>query len=431
VGSINPAPNVYDWQTLDARVQTARDTESKKVITLCCGPTWMVDPNWNSGTDWDKLEEAILPEHEDDYAALAALVAQRYPDVEYFQVWNEMKGLWDSSANNWDYVRYTRLYNKIWTAVKQVRPDAKIGGPYLKIEGSGGATDLGLASHYYTDAPITERNKTVLNYWLAHKQGADFITIDRNSIDGDENWSDYPEDKRIKLTHWFGDVAQQIQSLAEYHNEPIWYAEDYIWKNADTHQPSTDYQNAAIASMLLHELKNGVSVSLRWQPQQNDLYKENLFTDTRVSGGGQALPAYTTYKIFHDNFAPGTPIYTSTVNNANVEVLASATHSLLINKSASMLPININGTSVTALNPYEVRLIDKVTSASPSPTSNQKVCDADIDQSGRVNLFDYTILLNNYRKTTLTNVRADISHDGKVNLFDYTLLLNSFSQECI
>jgi hypothetical protein len=131
VGPINPVPGVYDWSSLDRRVQLMRDTGAIPVITLCCAPTWMVDPNWTDGTDWSKLAWAPLPEHEDHFAELSRQVALRYPDVEYFQVWNELKGMYDSTLNRWDYERYTRLYNKVYDAIKGARPSAKIGGPYV------------------------------------------------------------------------------------------------------------------------------------------------------------------------------------------------------------------------------------------------------------------------------------------------------------
>jgi len=374
VGPINETPGQpFNWSTLDARVNLMRMTGSTMVITFCCGPTWMVDPNWTSGTDWTKLEYGILPEHEQDYANLAKEVALRYPDVKYFQVWNEMKGLWNSSTNNWDYQRYTSLYNKIWDTVKAVRPDANIGGPYLKIEGSGGNTDLGLASHWYTNKPITSRNREVIEYWMANKRGADFITIDRNSIDGDENWSDYPEDKRIKLTHWFGDVIRQIKTYSGYKGEPIWMAEDYIWKNADTFQPTNEYQAAALASMLYHEMTGGGAVSLRWGPMKSSsLNKENLFTDTRVSGGGQALPAYAVYKYFHDYFGPNTQLFQATSSFPDVEVVSSASKTLLINKTPSPLNLLINNVVPVSLAAYEVKLMDTPTSAptaSPDTTA--------------------------------------------------------------
>lgn len=99
-GNIEPKKGIYDWSTLDNRIQLMRDLGATPVITLATAPTWMTDSTWTPGkyaneTDWSKIEYAPLPEHVQDFADLCAQVAKRYPDVKYFQVWNEMKGLWE------------------------------------------------------------------------------------------------------------------------------------------------------------------------------------------------------------------------------------------------------------------------------------------------------------------------------------------------
>ena len=377
-GALNPwpDPNVTDpaswnWSRLDQRVQLMRDTGAVKTITFWRAPTWMVDPTWYLGkypdeTDWSRPEDPPLTEHEDDFAYLAQQVALRYPDVQYFLVWNELKGMWNASANNWDYVRYTRLYNKVWNAVKAVRPDAKIGGPYLALEGSGGAQDLGLPSAWYTASPITDRNRQVLTYWLANKVGADFVALDRSAPASDTNWASYPEDKRIKLTHWFGDAVVQTKLLPGYHGEPIWYAEDYVWRNEDAYQPSVDYMAAALASTLLSEAKAGVAVSLRWEPQQQPgkPIRQNLFTDTTIAGGGQPTPAETVYRFFKENFGPGTQFVRTTSSSPDVEVLASGTKTLLVNKTNTVETVDVNASLKTLL-PYEVNLSDTPPDTTP------------------------------------------------------------------
>jgi len=50
---------------------------------------------------WNDLDHRVdLMRSIGDFAGLCAAVAGRYPDVEYFQVWNEMKGYWSTSLNN-------------------------------------------------------------------------------------------------------------------------------------------------------------------------------------------------------------------------------------------------------------------------------------------------------------------------------------------
>ncbi|MFV0269618.1 MAG: hypothetical protein ACK5HT_21055 [Draconibacterium sp.] len=85
---VNPAN--WNWAVLDDRINLIRETNGEAVITLCACLTWMHTPSMNGQTDWSKIEEAPTPDHYDDFAHLCAEVARRYPDVKYFQIWNEL-----------------------------------------------------------------------------------------------------------------------------------------------------------------------------------------------------------------------------------------------------------------------------------------------------------------------------------------------------
>ncbi len=355
------SPSQWSWESLDQRVRLMRETGGRLVLTLCCAPTWMVDPNWRSGTDWSKLEWAPLQEREDDFARLCAEVARRYRDVAYFQVWNEFKGMWNAGASTWDFVRYTRLYNKVWTAVKAVRPDAKIGGPYLVIEGSGAADRLGFPQTIETASPITQRDRDVLAYWMRYKTGADFIAVDRSVTTRTDAFR-YSEADLMRLTPLFGEVVRQIQRLPGYRAEPIWMAEDNVWYEGKSDEPSEAFQAAALASMLKHELEAGLSVSLRWSPEQQmdsgqpTQNRQNWFTNTHRSGGGQPLLAYAVYRIFREQFSPGTPLVGARASLGSLEVLASEDAVLLINTRVSAIRVAL-GAKRFSLQPYEVRLV--------------------------------------------------------------------------
>ena len=351
VGPINEAPGTYDWSTLDGRVQLMRDTGAVPVITLCCSPTWMADPAWTGGTDWSKVEWAPLPEHEDAFADLARRVAERYPDVRHFMVWNEFKGMWSAERNNWDVERYTRLYNKVWDAVKAVRPDAAIGGPYLVVEGTG-SRSLGQRADWYNADPVTDRNWYVLDYWLQHKRGADFVVLDKALKDAHDPAQYTPQDL-LGLTRWFGDIVTRLKTRTSL---PIWYAEHYsVWQGPDT---PANVQQAGVASMLYHELKTGTSVVFQWEPQSQagTTNGNNLFSDTRIAGGGQPFPTYQVYKLFNEHFGPGTQLVRASSSSPDVEVLASATHTLLINKQPLPATVMLNGTAVE-LHAFEVRVL--------------------------------------------------------------------------
>eukprot|EP00730_Choanoeca_flexa_P012930 TRINITY_DN4781_c0_g1_i2.p1 TRINITY_DN4781_c0_g1~~TRINITY_DN4781_c0_g1_i2.p1 ORF type:complete len:292 (+),score=29.66 TRINITY_DN4781_c0_g1_i2:122-997(+) len=170
-----PAPGYYNWTSLDARIEMIRQTNGTGVLALCCAPDWMKGGQANT-TDWSKIAVAPLAEHYKDFAALASRVAERYPDIAHFQVWNELKGFWNQSANRWAYDNYTTMYNLVHAAVKRVRPDAIIGGPYVPF---GNLLPPGTPSPVMGPwGSINPNSLDAVAYWLEHKVAADFVCVD-------------------------------------------------------------------------------------------------------------------------------------------------------------------------------------------------------------------------------------------------------------
>jgi hypothetical protein len=67
---------------------------------------------------------------------------------------------------------------------------------------------------------------------------------------------------------------------------------------------------------------------------------------------------------------------------------------------------------------------------SPTPTSTPIVsaCQgADIDNNGKVDIFDYNSLVSNFGKTG-TGIQGDIDGNGKVDIFDYNLVVANFGK---
>ena len=172
-GAFNPepAPGQYDWKSLDSRVQLMTRTGGIPVITLCCAPDWMKGGRPGQ-TDFNRLAEAPFVENFDAFASLSAQVAARYPDVKYFLVWNEMKGFYNATENRWNYEAYTDLYNKVYDAVKQVRPDANIGGPYVVLDTWGVPPTEAVSAVRGPWGTADQRALDVVTYWLEHKRGA-------------------------------------------------------------------------------------------------------------------------------------------------------------------------------------------------------------------------------------------------------------------
>ncbi|WP_436792777.1 DNRLRE domain-containing protein [Actinospongicola halichondriae] len=351
----NPSPGVYDWESLDDQIAQIERTGGIPVINMWGAPDWMKGGQPGE-TEWGLQEVAPLPEYYDDFAELARRVAIRYPQVRHYIVWNETKGLWNRDLANYDYVEYTRMYNKIYDALKMVDSSIAVGGPYLVIEGTGSLAD----NKIFTREPLLERNLTFLQYWLDHARGADFLAVDRKIAQRKDEYP-YSRDELMALTPWFAEVNRRLQQVTSL---PIWWTETYF--RCDT---NPQFMAAGLASMLRHQLIAGSAVSLRWSPERQPGADEagcvypaddmqNLWTSTQVPGGGQPLPAFEVYEAFKRNFGPGRSIYETTTTSTNLEALANWSVTLLVNKSPQTLTVRIDG-DVLTLPPYDVMVHDR------------------------------------------------------------------------
>jgi hypothetical protein len=356
-----PAPGVYNWSSLDQRVQLMRETKAQMVLTLCCAPGWMRPQGYQD--DWKYLTIAPDPSHVQDFANLAQQVALRYPDVQYFQVWNELKGMWSTSPgatpgisnlNRWDYERYTTLYNAVYDAIKSVRPAAKIGGPYVVMNSDGNRSQMSNPGPSYAWGTLDQRPLDVISYWLAHKHGADFITVDGSSSNDDGVWLTNEFATAQKFIDVYNWIRLQPNGGATL---PIWWAEWYAGypQNAPNNQ---DYYNALMASDEIYTAMSGAAVLLTWQPQGDThgfSFPEGIWTDTSTSGGGQPTDYYFTAAAFKANFGPGTPLYQSVVSPPTVTVIASAQKMMLVNQLPTQQMVTVDGTIID-LGPYKVLL---------------------------------------------------------------------------
>jgi hypothetical protein len=361
-GNPEPSPGVYDWSSLDERVQLMRDTNATKIITFCGAPGWMRPQGYQD--DWANLEIAPDPTHVRDFADLCKMVALRYTDVKRFQVWNELKGMYTgqpgsdpaiANDNRWDYVRYTTLYNAVYDAVKSVRPDVQLGGPYVAMDSGGDAARMSNPGPSYPWGTLDQRPLDVILYWLQHKHGADFITVDGSASNKDNVSKVTPFEmaqKFVDIYHWIRRQGNGGTVL------PIWWGEWYAGV-PDSMAKSLAYDNAAMASGEIYTLLSGANVLLIWGPQgdaQGFSFPEGIWTDTRISGGGKPTPYYGTAQAFQAYFPPGTQLYRTTTSNTTVTVLASKAVTMLVNRLSTSQYVSVNNI-VISLKPYEVYLL--------------------------------------------------------------------------
>ena len=65
-----------------------------------------------------------------------------------------------------------------------------------------------------------------------------------------------------------------------------------------------------------------------------------------------------------------------------------------------------------------------ITALLPTPTPTP--ISGDINHDGKVDIFDYNLLVADFGKTTPSP--ADINRDGKVDIFDYNILVGNFGK---
>lgn len=286
-----PSPGIFDWTDLDRRVALMRRTGGTPVITLCCSPDWMKGGAAGT-TNWANLAVAPQVGHFDDFAELARQVALRYPDVLRFQVWNEMKGFWDSTKNRWRYEDYTVLYNKVYTALKSVNSAIQVGGPYVHVQ------SWTPGSNYYASTlsgpwgVIDRRDLDVITYWLANKVGADFVTIDGGVLA--KQSGGLPSVLLVPEAEATAKLAAVTTWIRQRTNLPVWWAELYAVPYGNPNALTATQQKTALAAAVGNLTAAGASAALFWEPEaKQGATMPGLWSSTYAADGGVASVMYS------------------------------------------------------------------------------------------------------------------------------------------
>ncbi|MFJ9041341.1 xylan 1,4-beta-xylosidase [Streptomyces sp. NPDC102406] len=350
-GADNPEPvkGRYDFDALDSRMEFIRRSGSTPVITLCCAPDWMKGGTPGAGTtDWSResLEAAPYPEHYQDFANLAATVAKRYPDVRHFIVWNEFKGFWNDERGRWDYEGYTKLYNLVHKALKEVDKDIRVGGPYLVMDSLSPKQDDG-ASDAVEGAwgRMDQRIVDAFTYWNKNKAGADFVVVDGSSYTNDDEM--LPDE--FRATDKFTDVGGWLRERTG--GLPLWWAEYYV-EPADSDDDrkgwSEPHRVAVQAAGLMAMAKGGATSGFYWNPetQRGDGCAGCLWRPTDRASGGRPLPMFGLLARFDEEFGPGTRfrgVDVAADDRPNVRVLADDKAVLVVNTLDRAISAEIDG----------------------------------------------------------------------------------------
>lgn len=358
-GALNPepSPGEYQWESLDQRMQLIERTGGSTVLTLAAAPDWMKGGQPGS-TDWSQIEVAPTRAYYDDFAALAARAVQRYPQVERVQVWNELKGFYDDESNRWDYEAYTDFYDAVYDAVKAMRPDVEIGGPYISMN-SWTHPDAG--SHpSQTFGPwgvMDQRSLDVVQYWLENANGFDFLIVDGGSGSRDEGAVESSREGAAKF-------AAATTWLRERTAVPIWWAEFYP-DVPSAPGPDSAEQAAATLESIAAFLTAGVSGALLWQPETAGYLEfSGLWTSTLVEDGGIPTPLTGPWTWLAPRVAEGGVAVGRQVGGGPVTAFRAQDATLLLNSSTEEATLGSGALTIT-LPPWGTVIVPKSGSATP------------------------------------------------------------------
>ena len=334
-GNPEPAPGQYDWSSLDRRMQLTEETGGKAMMTLCCAPDWMKGGQPGQ-TDWGKLEQAPDPEHFGDYAALAAEAVKRYPQVDRVMVWNELKGFYDDDKKRWGYEAYTDLYNQVYKAVKAVRPDIQVGGPYVVVDSVSG-DDPNASDVSGPWGTLDKRPLDVLDYWLKNNAGADFVVVDGSTTNKGVQDAVSPVDVGAQK---FGVVQDWISQRTKL---PIWWAEFYANVPADAKAGyDTDASAVSTLAALASMGRSGAGGALLWGPEgDDDLDYSALWTPSTEADGGQPTPLTDAWRWLVPRMRDGDVEFGRSQTNTLAAFRDSDGNALLVNLSEN--PVSVPG----------------------------------------------------------------------------------------
>lgn len=333
-GNTNPSKNVYNYKYLDQRVGLIRRLDKKVILTLCRCPEWMRRDDESKGVDAAPRKE-MYPE----FAHMAADFIRHYKDlgleIYAVNVWSETRGYWSKTLNRWELEDYADLYNAVYDSIKVANPSVLVGGPFMHIESSPKGRDMeGYAGN------ISQSDRKALQAFIDKARKVDFFSIDRNLMENADK-TGYEKDKVLKYTKFNGIIHSELRELlsSKFPGVPVWVVDNQCLKG----HYGSDVEAAGLASMFRWHLLGGASFVDKWQPEDEgketsdteQIAPEGLYTHTDTDEGAQPLPTFYIFRDFREHFPPGTSIVEASSDNEMLEVLASPTHIMLINKHST------------------------------------------------------------------------------------------------
>lgn len=117
---------VYNFESLDRRIGQLTEDGVELVFLMAYG-----NPLYSDGIKTGPANKEAI----DAFAKCLSTIAERYPQIEYFEVYNEpnLTGFWQPAENHRDYTYLLQVCDR---EVRKTRPDAKVAGGVLADGGA-------------------------------------------------------------------------------------------------------------------------------------------------------------------------------------------------------------------------------------------------------------------------------------------------------
>lgn len=290
VPTVNPAPGVFDWADIDTAVDEIVAAGMAPMLTL-----HQRDGAWHVGDTQSPWWESVSGRTA--WRDLAATMADRYADrTPYFELLNEPNHLHPTSPSYMGLDRSAELFVDAATAIHNVAPTAKVGGP----------------ASFGSWEPATWA-KRVLNLPGGEAQ-LDFVSYHVYAT-GSAGASD---DDLFEMAHWWETVPQAIRAeldanstkpielaLTEFNASSVFQLDGELW----TDPRNVDSTGGLLAALgWLYSARGGADVAVRFGTTGG-------FGLIKWPPDYELRPAYHAVRLLHETagFVEGAELLETTV----------------------------------------------------------------------------------------------------------------------
>ena len=206
---------------------------------------------------------------------------------------------------------------------------------------------------------VDQRALNIITYWLQHKVGAQFISMDGGPATTRSNVF-ASGDYFVAVTNWLRGLKNATYPGAA--TLPIVWAEFYPGLKSTAGTAKGQEAVAVDMSNIIQAGRAGVNYMLIWDMEGNAAgvspwTGESVWTDTVNADGGTPTSFYTALDELHHAFPPGTALYKDTLRG-NISAIAGEEYVFLVSHSASSMVVDVNNKDV-ALGPFATAVVHR------------------------------------------------------------------------